>query len=250
MVGWIILAVLAALILLVFFVPYGVDVSYAGDVFRLGIKAGPVRVWLLPKKPLTERQKRRAAAKQAKKESKREAKAAKKAAAAQEKEVNDTVTVKPKRKLDFDTILALLRMGSHAIRRFFRSFTVDFFQLHYTVACRDPYDTAVQYGMVCAAVEALPALAGKTIRVLRRDIEIGADYTAEEPAVSVRIVLSLQLFRLVHMAFALGAEFVKWKINSRRDDPAAAVKERKDDNGREQDQCPHGYDGQQDPAAG
>lgn len=233
MVGWIILAVLAALILLVFFLPYGVDVGYADEVLRVGIKAGPIRVWLLPKKPLTEKQKQKAEAKKAKKEERRSAKAAKKAAAAKEKEINDAVTVKPKPKLDFDTVVTLLRMGSHAIRRFFRSFTVNFFQLHYTVACRDPYDTAVQYGMACAAAEALPALAGKKIRVLRRDIEIGVDYTSEEPTIAVRIVLSLQLFRLVHLAVALGAEFLKWKINSRREEPAAATNERKDDNGRE-----------------
>ena len=49
----------------------------------------------------------------------------------------------------------------------------------------------------------------------------------------MRIVLSLQLFRLVHLAVALGVEFLKWKINSRRDEPAAAMNERKDDNGRE-----------------
>lgn len=233
MVGWIILAVLAVLILLVFFLPYGVDVGYADEVLRVGIKAGPIRVWLLPKKPLTEKQKQKAEAKKAKKEERRAAKAAKKAAATKDKEINDAVTVKPKPKLDFDTIVALLRMGSHAIRRFFRSFTVNFFQLHYTVACRDPYDTAIQYGMACAAAEALPALAGKKIRVLRRDIEIGADYTSEEPVIAVHIVLSLQLFRLVHLAVALGVEFLKWKINSRREEPAAATNERKDDNGRE-----------------
>ena len=50
MVGWIILAVLAILILLVFFLPYGVDVGYADEVLRVGIKAGPLRIWLLPKK--------------------------------------------------------------------------------------------------------------------------------------------------------------------------------------------------------
>lgn len=233
MVGWIILAVLTVLILLVFFLPYGVDVGYADEVLRVGIKAGPIRVWLLPKKPLTEKQKQKAEAKKAKKEERRAAKAAKKAAATKDKEINDAVTVKPKPKLDFDTIVALLRMGSHAIRRFFRSFTVNFFQLHYTVACRDPYDTAIQYGMACAAAEALPALAGKKIRVLRRDIEIGADYTSEEPVIAVHIVLSLQLFRLVHLAVALGVEFLKWKINSRREEPAAATNERKDDNGRE-----------------
>lgn len=233
LVGWIILAVLAVLILLIFFLPYGVDASYADDTLRVGIKAGPIRIWLLPKKPLTEKQRQKAEEKKARKEARRAEKAAKKAAAAEEKQINDAVTVKPKRKLDLDTILALLRMGSNAIRRFFRSFTVEFFQLHYTAASRDPYDTAMQYGMACAAAEALPAIAGKKIRVLRRDIEIGADYTAEEPTVSVRIILTLQLFRLVHLAVALGAEFLKWKSNSRREDTAAAMNERNDDHGRE-----------------
>lgn len=161
MVGWIILAVLAILILLVFFLPYGVDVGYADEVLRVGIKAGPLRVWLLPKKPLTEKQRLKAEAQKAKKEARRAARAAKKAAAAKEKEINDSVTVKPKPKLDFDTIVALLRMGSHAIRRFFRSFTVNFFQLHYTVACRDPYDTAIQYGMGVRRGGDAPGAGGK-----------------------------------------------------------------------------------------
>ena len=56
LVGWIILAVLAVLIWLVFFLPYGVDVGYAGGVFRLSIKAGPLRFRLFPKKPLSEKQ--------------------------------------------------------------------------------------------------------------------------------------------------------------------------------------------------
>ena len=71
MVGWIILAVLAILILLVFFLPYGVDVGYADEVLRVGIKAGPLRIWLLPKKPLTEKQRLKAEAKKAKKEARR-----------------------------------------------------------------------------------------------------------------------------------------------------------------------------------
>lgn len=111
MVGWIILAVLAILILLVFFLPYGVDVGYADEVLRVGIKAGPLRIWLLPKKPLTEKQRLKAEAKKAKKEARRAARAAKKAAAAKEKEINDSVTVKPKPKLDFDTIVALAPDG-------------------------------------------------------------------------------------------------------------------------------------------
>lgn len=231
----VILAVLAILILLVFFLPYGVDVGYADEVLRVGIKAGPLRIWLLPKKPLTEKQRLKAEAKKAKKEARRAARAAKKAAAAKEKEINDSVTVKPKPKLDFDTIVALLRMGSHAIRRFFRSFTVNFFQLHYTVACRDPYDTAIQYGMGRAPRRRRSRRWRERRSVFSGVTSRSARTIHRKSRRSLRAsVLSLQLFRLVHLAVALGVEFLKWKINSRPEDkPAAATNERKDDNGRE-----------------
>ena len=51
----------------VFLLPYGVDVGYADEVLRVGIKAGPLRIWLLPKKPLTEKQRLKAEAKKSQK---------------------------------------------------------------------------------------------------------------------------------------------------------------------------------------
>lgn len=235
MVWLIILAVIAALILLIFFVPYGVDASYQDGVFRLGIKAGPIRIGLFPKKPLTEKQKARKARRQAKKDAKKQAKAEKKEAEAQTEKLDETEKIRKKPDLDFETILALLKMGAHAIRRFFRSFTIDLFQLHYTVATSDPYNTAMQYAYVCSAVEALPALCGNVIRVRRKDIRVGSDFLSEKPEFSGRITLTLQLFRLVHMAVAFGVEFLKWKIKHRKTSSPEAM-ERKDDNGREQAQ--------------
>lgn len=235
MVWLIILAVIAALILLIFFVPYGVDASYMEGVFRLKIAAGPIRIGIFPKKPLTEKQKARKAKRQAKKDAKKQAKAEKKEAEAQTEKLDETEKIRKKPDLDFETVLALLKMGAHAIRRFFRSFTIDFFQLHYTVATGDPYNTAMQYAYACSAVEALPALCGKVIRVRRRDIRLGSDFLSDTPEFSGRITLTLQLFRLVHMAVALGVEFLKWKIKHRGTKSPEAT-ERKDDNGREQAQ--------------
>ena len=230
LVGYIILGVILLLILLIFFVPYGVDAMYADGVFRLGVQAGPIRIRLLPKKPPTPRQLLKEEKKRAKKEAKKAAKEA------EEKEKLDaTEKVKPKKKLEIDFLLALLRMGAHAIRRFFRSFTIDFFQLHYTVAASDPYNTATQYAYICSAVEALPSLCGNVIRVRRKDIQIGTDFIRAEPEISGRITLTLQLFRLVHLAVAFGVEFIQWKIQHRRKTSAEAT-ERKDDNGRQQDQ--------------
>ena len=213
MVGLIILAVLVLLILIIFFVPYGVDAEYADEIFRLKIKAGPLRIKILPKKPKSEKQLAKARRKKEKKEAKKAAKKAAKAKKQEEaknKPKNETEKVKAKPTLDF--FLALAKMGIHAIRRFFRSFSIDYLALNYVVATGDPYDTAMQYGYACAAVEAIPKLAGDTIRVKKKNICIGSDFTAEKPVIGGRIVLSLRLFKLVHLAFAFAVEFIQWKL--------------------------------------
>ena len=226
MVWIIILAVLAALILLVFFVPYGVEAAYEDGVFRLGIKAGPICIGLFPKKPLTEKQKARKEKKQAKKEAKKQAKEEKKAQEAQQEKLDETEKIRKKPDLDFETVMALLKMGAHAIRRVFRSFTVDYFKLHFTAATSDPYDTAMEYGYLCAAVEGLEALSKDRITLQRRDIALDADFTGARPVIDIRIIITLQLFKIVHMAAAFGVEFLLWSIRNRREKKAAAAEER------------------------
>lgn len=232
----IILGILLLLILLVFVVPYGVDIIYRDEILRLGIKAGPIRIWILPKKPKSPKQQEKARRKKEKKEAKKAAKKAAKEAKDAEKKKNgikdDKQKVKEKKKPGFDFILALLKMGAHAIRRFFRSFSIDFFGLHFTVATDDPYKTAIQYGSICSAVEALPSIAGNVIHIKKKDICIGSDFTVSKPTADIRITLSLQLCKIVHVAFAFAAEFIKWKIKHPGEDPAEAM-ERMNDNGRE-----------------
>ena len=52
----IVLIILLALIVLVFFVPYGVDAAYENGQARLSVRAGPVSIRLYPKKPKTAKQ--------------------------------------------------------------------------------------------------------------------------------------------------------------------------------------------------
>ena len=144
------LIIFLVLIALIFFVPYGIDASYQGGQAKLCVRAGPVSVCLWPKKPLTEKQQERARKKKEKKDAKAAAKKAEKEKKKQEQPPeqtpDQTIKVKKDRELDMETLLALLEMGMHAIRRFFRSFSVDYFKLHCTVAGSDPYNTAMEYG--------------------------------------------------------------------------------------------------------
>ena len=226
----IVLIILLALIVLVFFVPYGVDAAYENGQARLCVRAGPVSIRLYPKKPKT--------AKQLEKERrKKEEKAAKAAAKKEEKEKetepeegseagDETVKVKKQRQLDYDTVMALLEMALHALRRFFRSFTVNYFKLHCTLAGSDPYSVATGYGSLCSAVEGLEALSKDKLTLQRRDIALNADFTADKPTVDVRIIITLQLFKILHMAAAFGVEYLAWTIRDRREKKAAAAVER------------------------
>ena len=228
----VVLIILLVLILLIFFVPYGVDVSYEEKVFRLRIALGPFRYQLFPKKPLTEKQKEKARRKKEKKDKKA---AEKKAAEEKKKEekaeekpsgpADETVKVKKERKLDFDTILALLEMAVNALGRFFRAFRVDLFKLHLLLAGADPYNLAMTYGYLCSALEALPVCTDNGLDALRRDIVVCPDFVADKMEADVRVVVTVQLFRLVHIAFAFGAEFLVWYFKNRRAKKAAADEE-------------------------
>ena len=227
----IILGILLLLILLIFFVPYGVDAGYEEGVLFLRVKAGPFRFTLYPKKPPSERKKKKQREKQdaagsekkadeTKKKKKKEKKKGEPADTA-EQGVDETITVREKTKWDLDTIAALVKMAINALRRFFRA--------------SDPYDTALRYGAVCAAAEMLNADDGRC-RLRRRDIALGCDFTRTFPEIAFRIVVTVQLYKFVHMAFMFLAEYVIWKIRTRREKKAAALAQREDDNGRQQDE--------------
>lgn len=231
MVGRIILLILLLLILLIFFVPYGVDAGYEQGVAFVRVKAGPLRFTLWPKKPKAKKKKPR-------KEKKKKASKDKddKPASGEAQGTDETITVKKKKEFDLDFILALIKMGAHALRRLLRSFSIDLLRVHYTVAGRDPYNVAMQYGRLCAAVEELPALCGNKVRVRKKDIVLASDFLETSPTIEARIVLSLQLYKIVHLAVVFLVEYLVWKTKDRRAQKAAASLERKDDNGRQQDQ--------------
>ena len=240
----IILGILLLLILLIFFVPFGADAGYEEGVLSLRIKVGPFRYTLYPKQRKKKKErgdrdetasgKKDGEAEKKKKKKKKEKKKGEPAEPAQQG-VDETITVREKTKWDLDTIAALAKMALNALRRFFRAFRVDFLKFHLTVAGSDPYDTALRYGAACAAAEMLNADDGR-FRLRKRDIALGCDFERTFPEIAFRIVVTVQLYKFVHMAFMFLAEYIIWKIRKRREKKAAALAQREDDNGRQQDE--------------
>lgn len=97
---YILLAVLLLVILAVFAVPYGVDVAYSGGQVRVGLKAGPLRLPVFPKKELTGKKLERAQRRKAARAARKEAKKAAKERAAAKKQKDQTQAVKPKKTMD------------------------------------------------------------------------------------------------------------------------------------------------------
>ena len=237
------LIIILLLILLIFFVPYGIDAAYMGGGFTLRVKAGFLRFTLFPRKekPKTEAQIRREEERKAKKAAKKAAKEAEKAA--------ESAAAAPnaKKKPDIHFLLALARMGLRAVKRLFRSFSIDFLLLHYVAATKDPCDTAMQYSYLGAAFHAISATAGKRVRVKKSDVWLDADFVNETPRIEARLVLSLQLYKVVALAAAFGIEYLKWK---KQHPTGTDTTERTDANGREQDQRDHGCNHEQDQTVG
>ena len=207
---WIILAI--ALVLTVLnLLPVGVDAAYTDETFSLVARVGPLRLRLLPKPP--------------------DAKPKKKPPKPKKE--------KPKKKSaspDIRTILALAKLGLQVLNRFRQRLRVQLLRLVFVSGAPDPYDTALAFGYVNAALGALTPLAERALRIDERDIQTGVDFQAGQPRIDARIVCTIRIGQIVVIALAFGVGFLKQKMHSKqaratRTNTAPAAQERKVSNG-------------------
>lgn len=207
---WIILAI--ALVLTVLnLLPVGVDAAYADEAFSLAARVGPLRLRLLPKPPDAKPKKK---PQKPKKE-------------------------KPKKKSappDIRTILVLAKLGLQALNRFRQRLRVQLLRLVFVSGAPDPYDTALAFGYVNAALGALTPLAERALRIDERDIQTGVDFQAGQPRIDARIVCTIRIGQIVVIALAFGVGFLKQKMHSKqaraaRVNTTPAAQERKVSNG-------------------
>ena len=208
---WIILAI--ALVLTVLnLLPVGVDAAYTDETFSLAARVGPLRLWLLPKPP--------------------DAKPKKKKPPKPKKEKPKKQSAPP----DIRTLLALAKLGLQALDRFRQRLRVQLLRLVFVSGAPDPYDTALAFGYVNAALGALTPLAERALRIDERDIQTGVDFQAGQPRIDARIVCTIRIGQIVVIALAFGVGFLKQKRNAKqaraaREKTAPAAQERKVSNG-------------------
>ena len=130
----------------------------------------------------------------------------------------------------------LAKLGLQALDRFRQRLRVQLLRLVFVSGASDPYDTALAFGYVNAALGALTPLAERALRIDERDIQTGVDFQAERPRIDARIVCTIRIGQIVIIALAFGAGFLKQKMHAKqaraaRAKTAPATQERKVSNG-------------------
>lgn len=189
MVGLIILGVIIAIIALIMLIPVGADVGYEDGAFHLSAKVCGMLLQLLPKKPQDESKPKK------EKKPKKKKKTAKPKKPPKEKK---------KRKLEFSRD-ELLELGKALLRGLgkFGKITVDRFHLHYTAGGDDPYNTAVTYNYVNAALSTLAPLCREKFIVKESDVQTEVDFTADKMKIDFGLCFVIRIGQIFRMAFAI-----------------------------------------------
>lgn len=213
---WIVLALLALLTLLNL-LRVGVSAGYEAQAFSVSARVGPLTIPVWPRPP----------AEEPKKPKKEKPPKEPKAPQEQTKE----------KELDFDTVLALAKLALKAAGSFRRKLTVELFRLVFVAGSSDPYETAMQSAYVQAALGGLRPLAERALHIQERDVQVGADFTADKPRIEARLTLTIRIGQIVVIGVVFGVGYLKLMLQKKKaakaqtQQNAAETAERKVSNG-------------------
>ncbi len=194
-VAWILVGLVLLILAVVLFVPIGADVAYIGGEFRLAARMDGFALQLIPKKPPDPNKPPKE--KKPKKEKKKK-----------EKPAETGAEEKPKKKklnLSFtkEEIFELVKKALHGLGKFGK-LTVRRFMLHYVAAGEDPYNTAVLFNYVNAALSTLAPVCARKFRITGSvDVRTDVDFAADKMHVDAEVSVTLRLAQVVHAALAV-----------------------------------------------
>lgn len=185
---WILL-IIALLLTALNLLRVGVDAEYDGEALFLRLKAGPVKLTILPKREKPEKPK---------KEKKKKTKPPK------DDEAEEQPKKKKKSPLTLPTLLKLVRPALEAVGAFRRKLSVDLLRLHARIGTSDPYNTAMTFAYLQSAVYGLQPLAERALNVKERDVWLTPDFTSDAIAAEGRLILTIRIGQIVWIALVLG----------------------------------------------
>ena len=203
MVGWIILGVIVAILVLILLLPVGVDLGYENGILHVSVKVSRCLLQLIPrpkkkpKKPKKEKEKKPEPEKPAEEKPKEE---------------------KEKRKLDFtkEEIFELIQTVLKGIGSFQRKLKVDRFLLHYTAAGHDPYNTAMTYGYVNAALSSLAPICSQRFTVKDCDVWTAVDFCDDWMHLDIGLAMTIRIGQILGVGLSLGFGALKILLRSKK----------------------------------
>ena len=202
------LTIVAAVLILIAFLRFGVIVQYSEDGFLLWAKAGFLKFRLLnddkEKKPKKKKK---------------------------EKKEKDSKGYKPGSLSEFMTII---KAAVNALSRLRRRLLIKQLILYYTSAGEDPANTALMFGAANAVFATVIPLLENCFRIKHRDLKAAADFDAKEQRIYAKISISIAVWEVFYILFAL-FPIIKILFKNR---PKSNKKDRKDGqaNGKSPDQ--------------
>ena len=198
MVGWIILGVIAALIVVILCLRVSVTASF-GDELHVTAQIGPVKLQVVPppeKKPKKEKPKKEKAAE------------------------SDSKQPKEKKKLDLHLTAADIRAALSAVwraiqgalRRAGRRIRIDPMRVSIVLGDENPANTAEWYGWVNAAVWTVMPWLEKTVHMPDPQVHMEMDFNAVETKVSGTVGISYRIGDLLAIGFAAAGPLLRFLL--------------------------------------
>jgi len=199
-VGWAVLGFIGFLLILLLVIPIGVHACYVGGDFSLAAKISAFEIKLLPK---NEKKKKTNAEPKPKPEKKADKK-------------EEQAKVKKSFPFNPEETLELLKKAIKGLGKFGK-LTVHKFMLHYLAAGSDPYNTAMSYGYVNAALSALAPVCRQNLRI-KDDVDVwtDVDFTKEKTFIEAELSISLRLIQLLHVGLVIAFGALHVLIRNRR----------------------------------
>ena len=203
MVGLIILGILIGLIVLILLIPVGADLGYEDGKLHVSAKVMGILLQLYPKPPPDPNKPPRE--KKPKKEKKKK------------EQPEGEEQPKKKRKLPFnkDELLELLKVVLRGFGKFGRKFQVDRFVLRYTAAGYDPYNVAMTYGWVNAALSSLAPLCRERFAVKDCEVRTDVDFTADWMHLDFGLAMTIRIGQILGTALGIGFGALKILLKSK-----------------------------------
>ncbi len=203
------IAIILAIIILLLLLPVGVDAAFVGGAFSLSVKAGPLKLRLLPAKP--KKKNKNPKPKKPRKPKKPKG------------EKDGEAKSRAKLKLTLADIKEMASLALRALSRLRRFLSIDVLMVHLSVAGDDPYDTVRQYGAVNAALCALLPHLHRAFKIKKQDIQTTIDFAQDKISADVRFAATYRIWELMCIAFCALGSAIAWLVRHRKRTKAAAV---------------------------